>query len=538
MAADIVLKNGSVITVDRKDTIAQSIAISRNRIIFVGSAEEADSFIGETTKVIDLQGRSVVPGFIESHIHSAVMGVNSLAIDCRPSAVSSIKDIQEAVFERTKITPPGECIRGWGYNDQYLEEQRHPDKWDLDKVSPNHPVMLTRVCNHISAYNSAAVEIAGITNTPDFSPVTFTRKNGEITGVMLEEAHFAMFKAAMLKEEEIIAGMTAAYNMLIKEGITSVHDSGGYGSVQFKAFQNAVELKKFRIRLYPMIFSFAENLKLNDTFLKIGLHSGMGNDYFRIGPMKLMIDGSSSGLTAATFEPYACDPNNHGILSHSQEVVDEYVCRGQQGDWQITSHAVGDKGVAMIVNAIEKAMEMYPKDNCRHRIEHCGMINDTLLERIKKLHIVPISNPVFLYEFGDGYMAHYGKESTDRMFTCKSFLDRGIIAAGASDCPITFSDPLLGIHLAVNRETQGGQVINPDERLKPMEALRMFTYNGAWASREENRKGSLEVGKLADLAVLDGDFLQVDPSKIRDMKVDITILDGVIEYERCNTGGR
>lgn len=532
MIADIVLKNGSVITVDKKDTIAQAVAVSGNRIVFVGSAEEADSFIGEDTKVIDLHGRSVVPGFIESHIHSAVMGVNSLAIDCRPSAVSSIKDIQEAVFERTKTTPPGEWIRGWGYNDQYLEEQRHPDKWDLDKAAPNHPVMLTRVCNHISTYNSAAIDIAGIKDTPEFSPVTFTRNKGEISGVMLEEAHFAMFKAAMLKEEEIVAGMTAAYDMLIKEGITSVHDSGGYGPVQFKAFQNAVEQKKFKIRLYPMIFSFAENLKLNDDFLKIGLHSGMGNDHFRIGPMKLMIDGSSSGPTAATFEPYACDPRNHGILSHPQELVDDYVCRGQQGDWQITSHAVGDKGVTIIVNAIEKAMEMYPKDNCRHRIEHCGMINEDLLTRIKKLGIVPISNPIFLYEFGDGYITNYGKESAYRMFTCKSFLDRGIVSAGASDCPITFSDPLFGIHLAVNRETQGGQVINPDERLKPLEALRMFTYNGAWASREENVKGSIEEGKLADLAVLNEDFLKADPSKIRDIKVDMTILDGVIEYER------
>ena len=165
MVADIVLKNGSVITVDAKDTIAQAVAICGNRIVFVGSAEEADQFIGEETKVIDLHGRSVVPGFIESHIHSAVMGVNSLAIDCRPSAVSSVEDIQEAVFERAKITPPGEWIRGWGYNDQYLEEQRHPDKWDLDKAAPNNPVMLTRVCNHISTYNSAAIEIAGITNS-------------------------------------------------------------------------------------------------------------------------------------------------------------------------------------------------------------------------------------------------------------------------------------------------------------------------------------------------------------------------------------
>lgn len=532
MKADILLTKGKILSVDKKDTEYEAVGIKGNKIVFTGTSKEAESFIGNDTEVIDLNGRSAVPGFIESHIHSAVMGVNSLAIDCRPSAVSSVEDIKEAVFERAKETPKGEWIRGWGYNDQYLKEQRHPDKWDLDKAAPDHPVMLTRVCNHISTYNSRAIDIAGIKDSPEFSPVTFTRKNNEISGVMLEEAHFAMFKAAMLREQDIIDGMVAANDMLIKEGITSVHDSGGYGPVQFKAFQNAVDQKKFKIRLYPMIFSFAENLKLNDDFLKIGLHSGMGNEHFKIGPMKLMIDGSSSGPTAATFAPYACDPENHGILSHSQELVDDYVCRGQQGDWQITSHAVGDKGVTVIVNAIEKAMRLYPKENSRHRIEHCGMINDELLDRIKELGIVPISNPIFLYEFGDGYLTNYGKESAYRMFTCKSFLDRGIISAGASDCPITFSDPLMGIHLAVNRETIGGNVINPDERLTPMEALRMFTYNGAYASREEDIKGSIEVGKLADIAVLDGDFTKCAPSAIRDMKVDMTILDGVIEYRR------
>ncbi len=532
MYADIILTNGSVITVDAKNTINEAVGIKGNKIIFTGTAEEAKQFTGDNTKVIDLKGRSAVPGFIESHIHSAVMGVNSLAIDCRPSAVSSVEDIVEAVYERAKDTPKGEWIRGWGYNDQYLKENRHPDKWDLDKAAPDHPVMLTRVCNHISTYNTQAINRAGITPTDEYSPVTFTRKNGEISGVMLEEAHFAMFKVAMLSEEEMEAGMVAAYDKLVKEGITSVHDSGGYGPAQFRAMQNAIAAGKFRIRMYPMIFSFAENLKLNDDFLKVGIHSGIGNEHFKIGPLKLMIDGSSSGPTAATIAPYAIDPNNHGILSHPQEVVDDYVMRGVAGDWQITSHAVGDMGVTYIVNAIEKAMNAYPNKKHRHRIEHCGMVNEDLLTRIKDLGIVPICNPIFLYEFGDGYITNYGKETAYRMFTAGSFIDRGIISAGASDCPITFSDPLMGMHLAVNRETQGGQVINPDERIKPMEALRMFTYNGAYASREEDIKGSIETGKLADITVLDQDFTKVDPGKIWDVKVDMTIIDGVIEYEK------
>ncbi|MDO4544758.1 MAG: amidohydrolase [Bacillota bacterium] len=532
MTADLIITGGPVITVDKNNSVHRAVALKGNKILYVGSEEGVKAFQGENTQVIRLNGRTLIPGFIESHIHTAVMGVNALAVDCRPSAVSSIEDIQEAIFERAKNTPKGEWIRGWGYNDQYLKELRNPNKWDLDKVAPDNPVMLTRVCNHISAHNSRSIEIAGITDTDAYSAETFTRQNGEISGVMLEEAHMAMFKAALLKESEIVDGMVAANEMLLKEGITSIHDSGGYGPVQMRAFQNAIEQKKFKIRLYSMIFSFAENLKFVDSYLNVGIHSGMGDEHFKLGPMKLMIDGSSSGPTAATIEPYAIDSSNYGILSHSQELVDEYIMRGQQGDWQITSHAVGDKGVTVIVNAIEKAMKEYPRENCRHRIEHCAMINDELLDRIQKLRIVPICNPIFLYEFGDGYLTNYGKERAFKMFTAKSFLDRGIIAAGASDCPITFSDPLMGIHLAVNRQTQGGNVVNPDERISPMDGLRMFTYNGAYASCEEDIKGSIEVGKLADLAILNGDFAKTAPDKIWDLKVDTTIIDGKIEYER------
>lgn len=532
MPADIIFKGGNVITVDKENNIAQAVAVKGNKIIYVGSVDGVDQFADENTKIIDLKGKCLIPGFIESHIHTAVMGANAMTIDCRPSAVSSIEDIKEAIYEKAKTTPKGEWIRGWGYNDQYLKEQRHPDKWDLDKVAPEHPVMLTRVCSHISAHNSLSIAKAGLNTPENYNPETYTQSNGEFSGVMKEEAHMAMCKASLLTEKEIIEGLVAANEMLLKEGITSIHDSGGYGSVQMKAFQKAIEEKLLKIRLYPMIFSFVENLEFVDSYLNVGIRSGMGDDHFKLGPIKLMIDGSSSGPTAATLEPYAIDPTDSGILSHPQELVDDYVMRGHFNDWQVTSHAVGDKGVTVIVNAIEKALTEYPKEGTRHRIEHCAMINDELLERIKRLNIVPICNPIFLYEFGDGYIKNYGKERAFKMFTAKSFLDKGIIAAGASDCPITFSNPLMGIHLAVNRVTQGGQIINPDERIEPIDALRMFTWNGAYASFSEDIKGSIEVGKLADLVVLDGDLLQTPKEKIWDLNVDLTVIDGKIEYER------
>lgn len=358
------------------------------------------------------------------------------------------------------------------------------------------------------------------------------REKGIINGVMRENAHMSILKTSQLTRKEIINAMAAASDMLICEGITTVHDSGGYGSLQMGAIQDAVRQNRLQVRLYAMIFSFVDNLAFVNDYIKIGLHTGYGDDRFKLGPIKVMIDGSSSGPTAATLEPYAVNPEDSGILSMTQEQVDDIILRAHAAGWQVTSHAVGDRAVTMIVDAIEKALTAFPREDHRHRIEHCAMINDELLGRIKKLGIVPIPQPIFLYEFGDGYMRNYGKERAYRMFTCKSFLDREITAAGSSDCPITFSNPLLNMHLAVNRATQTGQVINPEERISPQQALRMFTYNGAYASFDEENKGSIEAGKLADLAVLSESLSDVPSDRIRDVKVDMTIIDGKIVYER------
>ncbi len=531
--ADLIFINGSVITVNENNEICSGLAVKENKIIFVGDDEKALELKGENTKVIDLKGRSLIPGFVESHVHMAIKGANSLAIDCRYPQVKSIEDIKKLVAERAAITPKGEWIRGWGYDHSKLEEKRHPNRWDLDEVAPDHKVMISRCCAHISTHNSKSLEAAGIDdNTIAPEGGVYVKENGHVTGVLLENAHMQAMKVAILSHDEIINAMEAANELFIKEGITSLHDSGGYGFVQMGAIQDAVKQQKVKIRLYTMLFSFVDNLKFNETYLDSGLHSGFGDERFKIGPTKLMIDGSSSGPTASTLEPYTSNPNDNGILSMKPEDVDAFILKAHKAGYQVTCHAVGDKAVTVIVDAIEKAMQAYPREDCRHRIEHCAMTTDVLLDRIKKLGIVPIPNPIFLYEFGDGYLVNYGKERAGRMFPAKSFIDKGIIAAGSSDCPITFSNPILNMHMACNRTTQGGQVINEKECIGVMDALRMFTYNGAYASFEENIKGTLEVGKLADLVVLSSDLTKAEPSKLKELEVDITIIDGEIVYQR------
>lgn len=533
MKAEIILHGGPVITVDKDNSIAEAVAIADGRILHVGSKESTLKLAESSTKLIDLNGRSLIPGIIDSHLHMAIHGINATAVDCRPSAVTSIDDIKEAVKAAAQKAPKGQWIRGWGYDHSKLKENRHPNKWDLDEVSPDNPVILTRVCNHISVHNSNSLAMAGITDRsipPEGG--TFELIDNQVSGVMFENAHMEMMKVSMPSKEEMVRGMEVASKGLLEEGITSVHDSGGYGPVQMAAFQEAIASGKVKQRIYSMVFSFIENTKLVNDYLDIGIHTGFGNERHKLGPIKLMIDGSSSGPTAATLKPYTSNPDSCGIMSMEQDEIDEIVMRAHKGGWQITCHAVGDKAITAIIDAMERAMKAHPRENVRHRIEHSAMMNDALMDRIKKLGIIPVPQPVFLYEFGDGYLVNYGQDRAYRMFPCKSFIEEGVPCAGSSDCPITYSNPFLNMYMAVNRKTQTGQIINDQECVEITDALRMFTYNGARASFEENIKGSIEPGKLADLVVLSEDILKTPKEELLNIKADITMINGKIEYER------
>ena len=448
MKADKIFFNGNILTMDQKNTEVECLAIKDGKIAFAGSKEEGEEYQGDKTEAIDLKGRSLIPGFIDSHLHMGVLGMNCSAIDCRYPYVKSIEDIKEKIRGRVETASPEMWIRGWGYDHSKLKEGRHPNRQDLDQVAPDNPVMITRTCAHISTFNSKGLEVANINkDTPEIEGGVIERDNeGQPLGVMKENAHMFMMKVAMPTEEELMHAFRLANDILIREGITSVHDSGGYGQMQMEVQRKAVEQEVINIRINAMVFSFIENLKFVEEYIKKRPDTKK-NPRFKVGPIKLMIDGSSSGPTAATLEPYTSNPDFSGILSMEPEAVDDIILRAHERGHQVTTHAVGDRAVDLISSAIEKAIKAHPREDHRHRIEHCAMVNDALLGRIEKVKILPVPQPIFLYEFGDGYLRNYGKDRTNRMFTCKSFIDRGILAAGSSDCPITFSNPLMGIHL-------------------------------------------------------------------------------------------
>ncbi|RFU67542.1 amidohydrolase [Peribacillus saganii] len=529
----MIMQNGQIITVDKNNRIAEAVAIKGNQILAVGTDVEIQKFIGEHTEVIDLEGKSLLPGFIDSHLHLTLYGINKLGVSCKEPHITSIENILKDLKGKAKQTPKGQWVRAWGFNETKIIEQRYPTRWELDAISTEHPIMIIRTCGHISIVNSKALELGGIndwTMDPDGGKI-FRDANGIPTGVLVETAHLKMFDQANYTDEELHQGMALASDDFIAAGITSIHDGGGYGPDNLRVMQKAVRSGDVKVRIYAMIGSLNNSQDFVVKMMESGIVTGLGNEHFRLGPVKVFTDGSSSGPTIATRQPYTSNPNDYGILYFTQEELNKILGEAHTKGFQITAHAQGDRAVEMMLNCIEDALHKEPRENHRHRIEHAGVTMPDLLERMKQLGVVPIPNPAFFYEFGDGYIKNYG-ERVRHMFPVRDFIDAGIISAGGSDSPVTTFNPLMGIHEAVNRKSESGQEVGSNQKVNVLEAIKLYTWNGAYASFEEQIKGSLEPGKLADIVVLNERILDVSIDRIKELQVEMTVIDGKIIYHK------
>ena len=516
-----------------------AVATCGDRILAVGQTRDIMDLAGPRTRVIDLQGRLLVPGFIDAHAHLIAHGASQLQVNCKYPNVRSIRDIQARLAEQAATAAPGAWVRAWGYDQSRLEEQRHPTRFDLDAACPDHPALLTRVCGHIVVVNSRVLEMARITaDTPDPAGGKFDRdERGVPNGVLREAAGLALAGLIAPTLDDHLAAVAAGTEDYLSRGITSVHEAGT-DALGLRAFQAHLAGRGPRLRVYAMLEP--SDRAFQEAFLSTGLASGFGDEWLRIGPLKLMADGSSSGPTAATREPYAVDATDSGILYLSQDEVNERFRAAARAGFQVTAHAVGDRAIEMVVNGIEYALAPGPRPAGapapgrppRHRIEHCAMTDPALRARIKTLGIVPILQPVFFHEFGDGYVRNYGPARAAEMFAAGAFLRDGVPFALSTDCPVTFPDPMLNVYVAVTRQTMGGQVVGPEQRLTVAEALAAYTLGGAYASYEEASKGSLKPGKLADLVVLSGNPLAAEAEgnleAIRGMKADLTVSGGEV----------
>ena len=529
--AEIIFTGGQVHTVNAGNDVVEAVAISGGRTLAVGSDVDIRALTRPGTREVALRGRSLLPGFIDAHCHLTGLGMSMVSIDCKAPGMQSIEALQKAVYERAATQPPGTWIRGRGYDQTRLREGRHPNRDDWDTVAPDHPVIFTRTCGHIASVNSQALRVAGITDqTPDPTGGRYDRDGGRNLGVAYETAQAPLQTAALPSAEEFSAALMRASAAYLAAGCTSVHDAGGLVGPAFGPCQDLVEAGRLKLRIY----AFATVNSLHHPVMGVlgaGTRSGLGDERLRLGAFKVMTDGSSSGPTAATREPYASDCQDCGILYWDQEGLDALLGRAHRQGFQCTVHAVGDRAIEQTLNAMAHAQREFPRERLRHRIEHCAICPPDLRDRVRAQHIVPAMQPAFFWEFGDGYIRNYGRARADMMFPVKSLIAAGVPVAGSSDAPVTHYAPLFGIEQALTRRTMAGDVCGPDERVDLTTAIRMHTINGAFASFEEGFKGSLEVGKAADLVVLDEDIRRVPVERLRHVGVAMTVVGGEVVYE-------
>ena len=525
--ADLILYNADIITVNPNQPSAEAIAISGDKIIGVGSNEDIMNLSSAYTKKINVGGKIITPGFIDAHSHPAGAGRSHLRnVDCD---LRSIEEIKNAIFERSKKTPKGEWISGFKYDDTKTKEKRYINNIDLDEVSPDHPVIITHRGGHTAYVNSLALKIAGIDEkTPDPKGGNIERdlETGNLNGRLLETATYLVekFIPNQFTRSDYQAGVKLISEMLSKSGITSVTDAGT-GVKSLQAFEDAYESGELKTRVYCMIRGYAFD-EVNGS----GKKTGYGDEWVRVGAVKLVCDGSISERTARLSKPYIGRPDYYGIIINNEDEIYEEAIKAHSNDWQIGVHANGDVGIDITLRVFERLQnEKYRKDP-RFRIEHCTIINESLVQRIKTLGVIPNPFSTYVYFHGEK-MKEYGKERLENMFAVRSFLDAGIPVTQTSDYPPGPFEPMMAIQSSVTRTDYTGEVWGPSQKISVEEAIKVATINGAYASYEENIKGSIKIGKLADLTILGQDPRETDPMSIIDIPIERTMVGGKWVYE-------
>ena len=535
---DIVLLNGKIVTVDANDRIAEAVAVKNGKIVRVGSNHEIEALVGEKTKVIDLKGKTLLPGFIDSHTHLADATLSlKYFVDARTPPNKSIFEILERIKERTRETPLGQWIIAQGsmFQECKLIEKRYPNKDELDGAAPDHPVVMLASA-HVSIVNSKALEVAGITKDapdPPGGKIERDGKTSEPTGV-LRECYELLPIPYYTREQIKEAVKLGAQKWWVQQGITTVHCFAG--SYAMNIYQELLEEGELPLRIHWVVYTEDHKVGLN-SLLNLGIRTGFGNDWIKIGGLKIFVDGAFMGLSAATYEPYVGMPNYCGLLKLSSQELTEIVVKAHKEGIRLCIHAIGDKAQDIALDAIEEALKVLPKKDHRHRIEHLGNVltSKERIRRAKRLGVIPVPTVEWIYAYGDFIETYLGHKRARQSFPIKSLLKEGLRPPGSSDTlgtePLSIN-PFFSIWCAVNRRTFAGGILIPEESISVMDAIRMYTINGAYAGFEENIKGSIEPGKLADMIVISDDILTIPIDKIKDIQVEMTIIDGKMVYPR------
>ncbi len=523
----LILYNAHILTMDARQPGAQAVAIADGRILAVGTQDEILGLATGRTRKIDLGGKTIVPGFIDAHTHPASAGRMHLRmVDCD---LRSIAEIQSAIRERAAKTPVGAWVLGFKYDDTKTSDGRPLSREDLDAAAPHHPVSIEHRGGHTAYMNSLAFQAAGVDEkTPDPPGGKFDRDpaTGKLAGRVAENARDVFNKIIPMNfsRDDYREGVRLIGKMMSQTGITSVTDAEGSPD-DLRAYQDAREAGELSLRVYCHIAH-----PYFDHMLEAGVRTGLGDEWVRVGAVKLVCDGSISERTARLSQPYMGRPSDFGILVTEEAELYARARKAHLAGWQIGTHSNGDVAIDTTLRVYERLQAESPRRDPRFRLEHCTVVNESLVRRIKALGAIPTPFSTYVYYHGEK-MREYGSERLNWMFALRSFLDAGVRATQASDYPPGPFEPMMALQSEVTRTDIKGNTWGPRQRITVEEAIRVGTLNGAYASYEEGLKGSIEAGKLADLVVLGRDPLREDPASLIRIPVERTMVGGKWVFE-------
>ncbi|WP_257351645.1 amidohydrolase [Pseudalkalibacillus decolorationis] len=544
--SELMIKNANIITLDDQNTYAKSLIVSDGKIVRILDESEPNSGefnITPETTVLDLNGATILPGFIDTHSHLYMFGQMLELVDCRSPQNKRIEDILEKITEKVKGTEPGKWVMGWGYDDTLLSEKRHLTRYDLDSVSPNHPVFIRHISGHFGAANSKALELAGIGEDILNPHGGFFGRDSEgyLDGVIHEipalEYIFPFLPSPT--EDEQIKNIENAANVYLSKGITTCTDAGvglDKGIAELNAHLAAVNSGKNPMNMKLMILHHL--LKEDSAFSGYTADEldrelkQRTNHKVSLDSAKLFQDGSIQGLTGALREPYFCDQSITGDLLHDQETFTEEILNLHERGFRIAIHGNGDRAIGSILAAFDIVLTTNPRTDHRHRIEHVQTASTEDLNTMQRLGVAASFFINHVYYWGDRHRKLFlGEERASRINPLADAIERDLLFTLHSDCPITPISPLFSVWAAVNRVTSEGNTLGDDQKIDVRSALKAMTSYGAKLNFDEEESGTIEVGKRADFVVLGADPLTGPPMDIKDIPVLATIISGKLVWE-------
>lgn len=527
--------NGNVLTMDSEGTKVNAFVVDSDRFSAVGSDAQILKMADSRTEKIDLEGRTVVPGFIESHSHLSIYATNLMQVDCSYRNGSGIEEVMAQIRAKAEACEPGQWVRGFGYDDTLIREKRHLTIADLDDASPHNPVYVSHITGHISYVNSMALKMAGIEShplQPSGAHIDLDQQ-GRPNGILLEPGAMSLVSQLIPNYSiaEFKAAIPEAIKVYHKAGITSTHDAAiginGDETEILAAYRELENESKLNIRVYLTIVE-----RVYNSLFNLGLGHGFGSEYLKLGSVKLFQDGSIQALTGALNQVYHNRPDYRGDYIYPQEDLNKLVEKYHSAGFQLAIHANGDRAIESVLQALESACSRHPQLNQRHMIIHCQMPSKDQIVRMGRLGVIPNFFVNHVYYWGDRHVRLFlGPERADRIDPLGDAVRCGLKFALHSDLPVTPVDPIFSIHCAVNRMTREGRELGSNQKISPLEALKAYTTNAALCSFEEQHKGTIQPGKMADFAVLSDDPLAVPPAMIKDIRVLQTHIGGRIVYK-------